>query len=125
MSIRSVLAWCAMVPPMEHESPLPLPELPAAGRALALRFASAQIMETAGAPDGGAGVLVAPCGDLVITAGNRGYALRFDDPADPLRLALFLVALADRMAADQRSAMASADAGLARVLTNREEAGNG
>jgi hypothetical protein len=98
-----------------------IPTFPEAGRGLAISFRSAEVHEVRATQSHHSGVLVDPAGAVFVLIDGHGHALRFDNAEDPLRLALVLVALADKLAGK----VAQADAALTRILTEREAAGNG
>jgi hypothetical protein len=64
-----------------------------------------------------------PC-ILILSHGARASVLRFAAADDCAKLALALLELADTMHAEAEQAAAAAEAGLARVLADREGAGN-
>jgi hypothetical protein len=101
----------------------PLPDLPAfpeTGRGLAITFTSAQVVEVQATAARASGALVDPAGALFLLIEGHGYALRFDNPEDPLRLALVLVALSDKLAGQAAKAAEM----LKRIVADREAAGN-
>lgn len=70
------------------------------------------------------GVYLARPNLLIISHGSRAAALRFEAAEDAARLALGLHSLAVTMADEAGQAADAADARLARVLAEREAAGN-
>lgn len=70
------------------------------------------------------GVYVARPNILIISHGIRAAVLRFQGAEDVARLAVALHGLAVVMSEEADQAAAKADAGLARVLAEREAAGN-
>jgi hypothetical protein len=101
--------------------PPDIPAFPETGRGLAISFVSTEVREVRATQAHHTGVLVDPAGAVFVLLNGHGHALRFDSPEDPLRLALVLIALSDKLAGKA----AIADAALNRILAEREAAGNG
>lgn len=99
--------------------------LPASG--LVARVAVEGELQDAPAPPGRpwpAGVFVGMPGVLILSDGARAHALRFAAADDAGRVAAALLAVAQAMEADAARAAERADDALARVLSEREGAGN-
>lgn len=105
------------------DSPKPLPAV-----GLVARVAVEGELQDAPASHGKpwpAGVFVGLPGVLILSTGPRALALRFSTADDAGRLAAALLSVAQTMETEAARAAERADDALARVLAEREAAGNG
>lgn len=106
-------------------TPLPNPDpLPRDGTALEVLFVRSELHAVEAGRDRPTGVFVDAAGSLFLSVNGRGHAIRFGCPDDPLRLALVLLAVADRIAGDHAAVAAKVDERLRDLVAARGVAGN-
>ncbi|MFT8247337.1 hypothetical protein [Roseomonas sp. BN140053] len=89
------------------------------GHALPLSLGSSEVVPTQASDADAAGVLLDPCGALVLLQNGNGHALRFAHRAEILHLVLCLLGLHDDLARREATSAHDAAAELDRIVAAR------